>query len=172
MCSPVGIVGSYCVKRCEVLRSRTVVCECCYSCHKIHFAALSVHLVLQTRKIDGETDLMPSICAEYNMECNKKGMLNYLYILNPAYCLLWFFFFPPLLLLFKWLGQASVSAEKVTQERNVIVAHLGIGASQTACAVTAAWLVALMKIHAQNLVFAKWVLNCHFCSKLSLCIGL
>lgn len=83
-------------------------------------------------------------------------MLNYLYPLRhlessllPALI----FFFS--LLLFKGLCQASVSAEKVTQEKNVIVVHLGTGATQTACAVTAAWLAALMKIHARNLVFAK-----------------
>ncbi|GAB0182708.1 laminin subunit alpha-1 [Grus japonensis] len=58
----------------------------------------------------------------------------------------------------KGLGRVSVNAEKVTQEKNVIAVHLGIGAIQTACVVTAASLVALMKIHAQNLVFAKEVL--------------
>lgn len=43
-----------------------------------------------------------------------------------------------LFLLFKGLGQGSVNAEMVTQEKNVTVVHLGIGVIQTACVATAA----------------------------------
>jgi len=80
---------------------------------------------------------MPSMCVEYNM-CNKKGMLNYLHPLrhleaSPVPALI-----VSLFLLFKGLGQVSVNAEKVTQEKNVIVVRLGIKAIQTACIVTAA----------------------------------
>lgn len=98
------------------------------------------------------------VSVEYDMECNKKRMLNYLHPLRhlessllPALI----FFFPLSTLLLKGLGQASVSAGKVMQERNVIVVRLGIGATQTASVVTAAWLGALMRIPARNLVFVK-----------------
>lgn len=85
-------------------------------------------------------------------------MLNYLYCLRHLESSLlptMIFFFSSLLLLFKELCQANVSAGKVMQGKNVIVVHLGTRATQTACVVTAAWLVALMKIHARSLVFAK-----------------
>ena len=65
-------------------------------------------------------------------------MLNYLHPLrhleaSPVPALI-----VSLFLLFKGLGQVSVNAEKVTQEKNVIVVRLGIKAIQTACIVTAA----------------------------------
>lgn len=83
---------------------------------------------------------MPSISVEYNMECNKEGMPKYLHSLRhlESRLLSTLIYFFSLFLPFKGLGQVSVNAEKVTQEKNVIVVHLGIGAIQTACVVTVA----------------------------------
>lgn len=41
--------GSDFVKQYEGLRSNTVVHECCYSCHKIHSAAVSASGTLNTK---------------------------------------------------------------------------------------------------------------------------
>lgn len=74
---------------------------------------------------------------ECDREYNKKGMLSYSHALRhlessilPSLICLFF--------LFKGLGQGSVNAEMVTQEKNVTVVHLGIGVIQTACVATAA----------------------------------